>query len=71
MNNLRKVSKILIFSAVAKKGSFTKAAEFLNVSKSAVSQQISLLESELGISLINRTTRGISLTAIGKQVFLK
>jgi len=71
VNNLRKIPKVLVFSAVAKKRSFTKAAEYLGVSKSAVSQQISLLESELGISLINRTTRGVSLTAIGKQIFEK
>ena len=71
MNNLRNISKILVFTTVAQKRSFTKAAEYLGISKSAVSQQISLLESELGTSLINRTTRGISLTAIGKKVFLK
>lgn len=68
MNNLRLIPKILVFSAVAKKRSFTKAAEYLGVSKSAVSQQVSQLEADLGMSLINRTTRGISLTAIGEKI---
>ncbi len=62
---------MLVFAAVAKKGSFTQAAKYLGVSKSAVSQQISVLESELGVSLINRTTRGIFLTAVGKLIYYR
>ncbi len=53
---------------VAQKSSFTKAAEQLNISKSAVSQQITLLESELGVRLLNRTTRGVSLTSVGENL---
>ena len=53
---------------VARLGSFTRAADALKVSKSAVSQQINSLEKELGVSLINRTTRGVSLTSVGSLI---
>ncbi len=68
VNNLRRLPKLLVFTTVARLGSFTRAADALEVSKSAVSQQISLLEKELGVSLINRTTRGISLTSVGSLI---
>jgi len=55
----------MTFATVAQKGSFTDAAVHLGVSKSSISQQISALESELGARLLNRTTREISLTALG------
>jgi len=53
------------FTVVAQKKSFTQAAKHLRISKSAVSQQVSSLEAELGVRLINRTTRNLSLTATG------
>lgn len=69
MNNKNKqISRLLIFAEVAKQGSFTAAAKELGVSKSAVSQQIQLLEQEIGLQLLNRTTRGLSLTAIGERM---
>jgi DNA-binding transcriptional LysR family regulator len=58
----------MVFSAVATHKSFTQAAKYLNISKSAVSQQIALLESEMDTRLLNRTTRGLSLTSIGEKV---
>lgn len=67
MNN-KQLSKLLVFSAVASQKSFTKAAAVLNISKSAVSQQVTQLEAELGVRLMNRTTRGISITPIGEKV---
>lgn len=52
--------------AVAKERSFTKAAERLNISQSAVSEQVKLLEEEAGFSLFQRTPRGIDVTERGR-----
>ena len=68
MNNIKVLPRLMIFAAVAQKKSFTEAAKHLKVSKSAVSQQVSLLEAELGASLLNRTTRELSLTALGARL---
>lgn len=68
MNPSKQLSRLMVFSVVASKKSFTQAANYLGVSKSAVSQQVSQLEDELGVSLINRTTRGVSITPTGEKV---
>lgn len=60
----------MVFAAVAQKGSFTDAAKELGITKSAVSQQIKLLESEIGQQLLSRTTRGVALTALGSKLLL-
>jgi DNA-binding transcriptional LysR family regulator len=52
--------------SVAKERSFTQAAARLNVSQSAVSEQVKLLEDEIGFSLFRRTPRGIELTERGR-----
>ena len=52
--------------SVAKERSFTKAAARLNISQSAVSEQVRLLEEEIGFSLFRRTSRGIELTEQGR-----
>jgi len=54
-----------IFCQVARHGSFTRAAQALYMSQSAVSQAILNLESELGVQLFNRTPRGVTLTPEG------
>jgi LysR family glycine cleavage system transcriptional activator len=53
---------------VARLASFRRAAEELAVTKSAVSHQIQTLEGYLGVRLLNRSTRGISLTAAGEAL---
>ena len=68
MNSVRDLPKLLVFAMVARKGSFTRAAATLGLSKSAVSQQITQLEQQLGARLLNRTTRGVALTALGQQI---
>ncbi len=68
MHNPKELSRLLIFSSVADKGSFTAAAEALGMTKSAVSQQITKLESRIGHRLLNRTTRGLSLTSLGERL---
>ena len=61
-----------VFYTVAKCGSLTKAAEELYISQPAVSQSIKQLENQLGISLFNRTHRGMELSAQGgKMIFSK
>lgn len=60
------VRQLEMFRAVAEEGSFTRAARRLNVSQSAVSRQLQLLEGELGGSLLHRSPKGITLTAQGE-----
>src|ERR1017187_8186597 len=57
------------FVAVVDAGSFVKAAEVLDVSKAAVSRYVGELESRLGVRLLQRTTRKLSMTEEG-EVFL-
>jgi DNA-binding transcriptional LysR family regulator len=52
--------------SVAKERSFTRASASLNISQSAVSEQIKLLEAEIGFKLFQRTPRGIDLTDSGR-----
>lgn len=60
------LSDVYVFTKVASSLSFAKAARQLGVSRSAVSKQVSRLEKELGVVLINRTTRSVSLTEAGR-----
>ncbi|MGK4327777.1 LysR substrate-binding domain-containing protein [Lonsdalea quercina] len=60
---------IPFFIAVVETGSFSSAARKLAVTKSAVSKRISQFEDELGIRLLNRTTRKISLTEAGLKYY--
>jgi DNA-binding transcriptional LysR family regulator len=56
------------FVAVADAGGVTRAAGFLNLTQSAVSMQIKRLEESLGLNLLERSGRGVSLTASGEQL---
>ncbi|MGL5708782.1 MAG: LysR family transcriptional regulator [Aeromonas sp.] len=55
-----------LFATVVEQGSFTRAAELMGMPKSSVSQKISRLESQLGVRLLQRTTRRLSLTPQGE-----
>lgn len=57
---------VAVFVEVARKGSFTAAADSLGHSTSWVSKEISRLEARLGVRLLNRTTRTLSLTDPGR-----
>lgn len=59
----------MIFAEVVRRQSFTAAARHLKMSKAAVSQHVSRLETEIGGSLLKRHTRGMSLTAIGERLY--
>src|SRR5205809_7172032 len=58
--------KLKVFHAAAEAGSFTHAGEQLGLSQSAVSRQVSALESDLGVSLFHRHARGLILTEQGE-----
>ncbi len=60
---------IVIFVKVIVTGSFTKAAEVTGHSTSYISKEINKLEARLGVRLMNRTTRSISLTPQGEIYF--
>jgi LysR family transcriptional regulator for bpeEF and oprC len=65
------LKSIEVFREVCKQMSFNQAADQLNLVPSAVSRQINQLEKHLGVRLINRTTRSISLSEEGKQYLQK
>lgn len=62
LENLRSMA---VFTCVVDRGSFSNAARELGITTSAVSQQIRSLENELGVVLLHRSTRKISLTEAG------
>jgi DNA-binding transcriptional LysR family regulator len=61
-------SRLRAFAAVARTGSFSRAAEALYVSQPAISKHIAALEDELGTQLFVRTRFGATLTPVGKVV---
>ena len=60
------LDRIAAFVAVADAGSFTAAAERMDVAKSAVSHAVARLERELGAQLLQRSTRKLSITEAGE-----
>jgi DNA-binding transcriptional LysR family regulator len=62
------LSDILVFLAVARERSFTRAAVKLGMTQSALSHTIRALESRLGVRLLTRTTRSVSPTEAGERL---
>ena len=62
------VEDLLVFSAVARERSFTKAAAKLRVSQSALSRTVRDLEARLGVRLLARTTRSVAPTEVGERL---
>ncbi|ACS85920.1 LysR family transcriptional regulator [Musicola paradisiaca] len=62
-------SSLPVFVAVVESGSFSAAGKRLNLSKSAVSKRLSQLEERLGVRLLHRTTRQLSLTEAGSDYY--
>lgn len=65
------LNKIIDFVRVVDLGNFTKAAEALNERKAKLSRNLAILEKELGVQLVYRTTRQFKLTDIGQQFYLE
>ena len=64
-------SRMLLFLEVSERGSFAKVAEHRKIDRSVVSKQVAKLEQELGVRLMNRTTRSFSITGAGHDVLRK
>jgi DNA-binding transcriptional LysR family regulator len=62
------VNDLLAFLAIARERSFTRTAAKLGVSQSALSHSLKRLESQLGLRLLNRTTRSVSPTEAGDRL---
>ena len=64
---LDQLKRMGVLAAVVRQGSFAAAARELRTSTSAVSQQIRALEHDMGVTLLHRSTRKLSLTAAGER----
>src|SRR5690606_6508786 len=63
------LNALAVFALVAEERNFRAAADRLGVTRSAVSQTIKRLEETLGTALVRRTTRSVSLTEAGEQLY--
>ncbi|WP_280774088.1 LysR family transcriptional regulator [Rhizobium sp. SG_E_25_P2] len=66
MQGATNLNRLAYFAAVVDTGSFTKAADYLGITKAVVSQQVARLEQDVGATLLMRTTRRIQPTEAGK-----
>src|SRR5262245_39897323 len=57
------------FIAIADMGAISRAAEALSVAQSALSHHVAELEAELGVKLLERRPRGVTLTAAGRRLY--
>lgn len=69
MHNLDLLKPAFVFATVVHEGSFRRAARTLGLSPSVVSQSVSALESALGVQLLYRSTRKLTLTEAGEGYF--
>ena len=69
MNNLPSNEDLRVFTVVARLSSFIAAAEELQVSTGYVSKRIRVLETALGMRLLHRTTRTVTVTQEGERIF--
>jgi LysR family transcriptional regulator, nitrogen assimilation regulatory protein len=59
------IRQLRFFLQIAELGSMTRAATFLHIAQPALSRQIQQLEDELGVTLFQRSDRGVALTDAG------
>ena len=66
---MQELQNMMIFAKVLEAGSFSKAAEQLGIAKSSVSKKVSELERELGVRLLQRSTRKLRVTEEGEALY--
>lgn len=71
IGSMDKLEAIRVFVGVVDAGSFVGAADGLNLSKTAVSRHVADLEASLGVRLLHRTTRKLSLTSAGQTFHIR
>ena len=69
MNSLPNLEDLNIFVQVAKRASFAAVAEQLGMSAAFISKRVRLLEQQMGVRLLHRTTRRVSLSEEGERVY--
>lgn len=69
MNSLPSLEDLNIFVQVAKRASFAAVAEQLGMSAAFISKRVRLLEQQMGVRLLHRTTRRVSLSEEGERVY--
>jgi LysR family glycine cleavage system transcriptional activator len=69
MRTLPPLNAVKAFEAAARLGSFTKAGQELNVTHGAISRQVALLETWLGVALFDRISSRVALTDNGREFF--
>ncbi|SUI85819.1 LysR family transcriptional regulator [Shewanella morhuae] len=67
--NKNMIRGMIVFTTIVERGSMSAAAQQLNLSSSAVSQQVTKLEMDMGISLLHRNTRNLTLTEAGSLFY--
>ncbi|SNS41763.1 LysR family transcriptional regulator [Antarctobacter heliothermus] len=71
MTRYTNINVLLAFITVAREGSVSRAAEVLNLTQPAVSQQLKRLAQDTGTALFNRTSSGLELTDVGASLLSK
>src|ERR1700741_4650015 len=66
---MRDLNDLSLFAAVVSNGGFSAAARALDTPKSRVSRRVAALEQQLGVRLVERTTRRFKVTEIGHDVY--
>jgi DNA-binding transcriptional LysR family regulator len=66
---VKKFDDLLVFVTVVERQSFVGAARQLGIPPGTVSRKVQELETRLGITLLNRTTRSLSVTEVGREVY--
>jgi LysR family nitrogen assimilation transcriptional regulator len=66
-----KIRQLRYFVTIVDAGSFSRAAQVAHVAQPALSQQIADLEAQLGVSLLQRSARGVAATAAGERLYVE